>query len=287
MELTPFDRPGVFIAKILEHSVGKTTNGFPQWVARLQAIKKYAASPEELAEYGLTEPGYVDWDFNQGDISYFSLFGNDKKTGGMKRIQNFTQVMVATGWDGVSFASLAALDLAEKEILVRVEQDDYDGQTRFRVQWLDAADAPPVRTLGALDPAALNDLDAQFGGLMESKKTAAPARAAAAPKAAGAAAPKPAAPPKNPPKRPVAAPAAPAAPLTEADIPFEAEAGTAPSTKAEAWTDGCAKRVKMSDDDLGKTFTATYQKLFPGRGEDTITPADWGTFRAAFVAAVN
>ena len=53
------DTVGTYLGTIVESGVGVTKNGFPQWVVRFQATKKYIVEASDLAFFKLTEPAYV------------------------------------------------------------------------------------------------------------------------------------------------------------------------------------------------------------------------------------
>jgi hypothetical protein len=156
------DRRGTYLGKILESTVGQTkANGYPQWVARLLATKKYITEPAELTHFGLAEPGYVDWNYDQSIVAFLVLF-SDKGA-----MLNYDQIQAATGWDGQDFATLP--DQVGKDILFRVEEDTYNDRTQLKVNWVDHVDAPPERSLKSLDKDALKGLSSQW--LTGMKKT--------------------------------------------------------------------------------------------------------------------
>ncbi len=141
------DRAGTYTGVVVESGYGTTAkNDLPQWVCRLQAKKKWAGSPDELAYFKLDGPAYVPWDYDESIIGYLVLFAADGKP-----LLNYDQVKTATGWTGHDFQDLGAL--VGKELLFRVEEETYKDKSTLKVSWVDAVDAPAERTLRVLDPA--------------------------------------------------------------------------------------------------------------------------------------
>lgn len=210
------DRAGTFLGVISESTLGQSANGYPQWVARLTADKKYVNDPEEMKHFGITEPGYVDWLFGQAEgpsiVAFLVLF-TDKGP-----LKNYEQLMTAAGWSGEDFQDLTTF--AGKRLLFRVENETYKDKESLKVNWIDAEDAPPERTLKSVAPDKVSELNAKF--LAGMKKPAAPPKPVAA--AAKAASPKPA-----------AAPAAPATvTASKADAPTAAPSQPAPAAATES-----------------------------------------------------
>lgn len=168
------DTVGTYIGEVAESAISTTKNGFPQWTPRLKATKKYIETPDELAHYKLTEPGYIDYSSFDEDIVAFLLLFYTDKTGETVPALNYEQAQLAVGWDGNSFETLN--DSVGKSVLFRVEEHAYEGKTGLRVNWIDAENASPTKTLKALDAGAIKDLNAKF--LAGRKPTAKPVVAA-------------------------------------------------------------------------------------------------------------
>ena len=150
--------------KILDHGVAATKNGFPQFEAALQAVEAYDED----------EKVWVDWsDVEQKDITAFLvLFGKNGET-----LSN-QQLKKVTGWDGLSFQGLSAMDLSGVGIQFRVEENTYEGKTTLQVSWIDGYDAEPGRSVRKLDDAGLKAIDAQYASMLKQSATAkAPAKA--------------------------------------------------------------------------------------------------------------
>jgi hypothetical protein len=143
--MAQIDRAGAFLATITEAAYGETKKGFPQFVAKFVATKRYVVEKSEMAALTppITEAGWVDWNYGDEIIGYLVLF-ND--TGPLK---NFEQIQLATGWSGADFQDLATL--SGKSVLIRVEENTWDGKTSLQVNWIDAPDASPDRSIKQAD----------------------------------------------------------------------------------------------------------------------------------------
>lgn len=148
------DRAGTFIGSVTESTLGQSSGGFPQWVARILADKKYVNDAEEMKHFGITEPGYVDWNFDESILAYVVLFNG---TGPLK---NYDQLMGAMGWSGDDFQDLTTF--AGKRLLFRVEENTFKDKTSLQVNWIDTEDALPERTLKSVDASKIADLNKQF-----------------------------------------------------------------------------------------------------------------------------
>lgn len=281
--MSKIDSTGVYLGDITESVVNTTQNGFPQWVIKYKVAQKYVETKEELAHFSLPEPAYVDYSsFDYDDIAYLVLFNGD---GALK---NYEQAQAATGWDGIAFETLA--DAVGKRILVRVEENEYNGKKSLRANWVDAADASPNRTLKALDAADLKSLTAKFITKKPVVKAAKPGKPAAtkpptapastpAPVAAVAAAPSAGTTPTAPAtKAPPTASKAPKAPPvvepnpTPPGLPKEC-------TMEEAWTYVCEHKGSNTDDVIQDAWIAAGQEVADGRKDEDMTPTDWAKVR--------
>ena len=97
------------------------------------------------------------------------------------------------GWDG-SFVSLANGTWQPTPVQVQVQGDEYKGQTKFRIAWVNAYDSTPGGG-GNVTPDAAKALEAQYGSQM--RAIASSAKRSQAPPPAGGPT-KPVAKPKTP-----------------------------------------------------------------------------------------
>lgn len=289
--MNKIDSIGTYVGEILESAVSLTTKGFPQWVARLKAEKKWVGDTEGMKHFKLEEPAYVDWtSFDEEIVAYMVLFNSTSEQGFTPEtaLLNYEQLQIATGWDGTEFETLANGSLVGKKILFRVEENTYQDKTRLQVNWIDDADAPAERQLKSLD---LNDVKALGSKLIGITKKAAPAKPATAAKVPTAAPTKPGKPaaPTAPALAPTAAAptAAPKAPpkkakKTEAAPPPPAEEKTGLPTEAtqeEAWGYVCSVKGDNEDSVVEEAWIAACGEVANGRDEDTFTKTDWAKIR--------
>lgn len=283
---TQIDRAGVFRGTITESTVNATQKGMPQFVFTLAATEKYVEDRDEMAAFELAEPAWVDWSaYDQTITGYLQLVYADRQDGTIKEMGNLTAVQRAIGWDGKSFAELGTTSWAGKTVLVRVEENDYNGKVTYRVQDIDETEAPVHRGLRALDADGLKALDAQFGALLAGGgKPAAAAKAPAKPAAA-----KPAAPAKPVAAKPVAAkpaaaaaaaPAAakPKAPPAVKNTPVEVtDTSSVPAsmTKDEAWAMLSEEAAALGDDKLAEIWQEAGGVIFPDGDESSATGEQW------------
>ena len=286
------DRPGTFRGLPLDWGVSETRNKYPQFVSKLKAMEFY----DETGELNGGEPGWVAWDYDQEITAFLCLY--TQKDGQWVELMSVDQLKKALAWDGLSFESLANGKYGETMILFRVESENYEGKDRLKVQWIDKADANPIRQLPKYDATKLKGLSEKFAGVLKGAAPSpakAPASApGAGPKAGPAAPPKgkpgpkpkgtPAAAPSTATKPPAGAPAP--APRAPSVPPSSTVAPSAPMTKDQAW-EACStmKAQTVTDEKLAEVWIAEATKI--GKAEDQFTPADWAALKDAVVAATG
>lgn len=278
MPLTTIDRVGTFRGTPQEWAVNTSTNGFPQFVCRFMATEFYDSENEV----------WMPWtEYGMEITAYLVLFGNKGPC------LNHTQVQKALGWDGASFAALDSADWSTAVVQFRVEDHEYQGQTKKQVSWIDAHDAEPGTSIKKLDSKGLKDLDAKF----KAAKPAATAPASAAPKG------KPATPPKPP-----ATPAAAKDPTPDANDVPESPPSDAPSeppaapkkgkkgkkdaevdstglakacSKTEAWAKVAELKLdEVTDDQLNEAWLESCGEILGEEGnEDDLTQSQWAAIR--------
>ena len=284
------DRPGTFRGLPLDWGVSETKNKFPQFVSKLKAMEFY----DETGELNGGEPGWVAWDYDMEITAFLCLY--TQKDGQWVELMSVDQLKKALAWDGLSFESLANGKYDKTMILFRVEDEEFEGKHRLKVQWIDKADANPIRQLPKYDATKLKGLSEKFAGVL---KGAAPSPAKA-PASAPGAGPKagPAVPPKGkpgpkpkgtpaaapstatkPPASPAPAPSAPSGNLPPKTLP----PSTTPETKDSAWAAVDSMRAKtVTDEKLAEVWIAEATKI--GKAEDQFTPDDWTTLKNAVYA---
>ena len=303
--MAQIDRAGAFLATITEAAYGETKKGFPQFVAKFVATKRYVVEKSEMAALTppITEAGWVDWNYGDEIIGYLVLF-ND--TGPLK---NFEQIQLATGWSGADFQDLATL--SGKSVLIRVEENTWDGKTSLQVNWIDAPDASPDRSIKQADAPTIAAANSKWlaGRKAPPKPTAAVAKpsVSASPAAAAATATTAATAAASPPSAHAATTAAPAAatpaPATASAAPSTAKtppgrkpkakpdptpASSAGCTLAEAWeavsNETARGKVELTEvEDMWLTHLNVVAKDVP---DDKVTPEQYAATRDAVLAEI-
>ena len=144
------DRAGLFRGEIKDYGVTLTSKAkLPQFIATFVATELYNEATEEFEE----------WNYEQTITGYFVLVTTDQQ-GKVIKCFPYDDIMAATGWDGVTYSGLAAMDLKGKRVQFRVGEDTYDGNTRLKVMQIAAENAEIG--LRKLSKAEVADLDAKF-----------------------------------------------------------------------------------------------------------------------------
>lgn len=253
---------GAFRGKVLDHAVGQTKNGFPQWVVRL-GVSEY---------YDEAEQQWVDWSEHDLVISgYMILFGGE----GPCMVVEQGALQRATGWSGESFVELDSLDLSETVVLFRTQWDNYDGKDRLKVVWVDEKDASPTRELRKLDSSQLSALDAKFGLKKPPTAAKAPAKAAA---------PQPSEPKKAGSKPKKAEAELPARPNPESESkPGDRAWGDEECSAQDAWSAVHEYTPEAEDSRRNEAWLKYVTNIVGNTADDAITPAQWAQIRDAIL----
>lgn len=166
------DRIGRFRGIPTQGVIGKTKNGFPQFVVTLLATEYFDDSVDEATGDPVNE--WVDWtEYDHSITAYLVLFNASKA------LLNYEQVMKAFDWDGTDLEALQQVDFGELQISFDVEENNYEGNISLRVNWIDAYDSEPgSRGLKPMESSDIKALAAQYKGLMKTAPKAAPVKAA-------------------------------------------------------------------------------------------------------------
>lgn len=267
------DTPGVYIADVLEHSLGLTKkNSYPQFIGRFGATKKWVDDKAGMEHFEMVEPGWVDWTvYEEYLVGYLVLFNNAEAFDETSAMFNYEQLKTAVGWSGQDFADLNGDKYVGKPVLIRVEENTYEGKTNLQVNWIDHEDAPPTRELRVLDGDVLKGLTAK---LNMRKAAVKPAVATAKPK------PTPVTDVASP-KTKVKAKATPT--VEEDDIPFGSEPPAddsppiAKMTKEESWKHVHSRKGETPDNEISGAWLDAVAEIAEqfGSGEDSFTPKEW------------
>ena len=282
------ERDETFRGRIVDHGVSKTTNRFPQLVLSLLAMEIYDTEVQE----------WVDWSsYGLDEITaYLCLFGGKGETLTCKQVKEIT------GWDGNSFATLAAMDLSEVQIQFRTAYSTFEEKTRLGVEWVDVYDAVPGRSVKKLDAAELKSLDAEYANMLkQSGKTKAPVKAGKVTKkgvsptqAKGPVTKKKeSAKITNPIEAPVEevtqAPTLKGPPSGSPSVAKEAENAVSGScTKDEAWYPALdLKKTNMSDEVFSNFWLGAINEVAPGIEQENITNEQWYGVRTIMLEKVS
>lgn len=195
------DTAGTYRGELVEGGLGKTKKDYPQFVGWFKATEKYVEELSELQHFheqgvveqnedGTFNPQWVDWsDFDEYIIGFLVLFNDAESFDENSKLLNYEQLQLALGWGGDEFDSLNDDTHVGKKLLFRVEEDEYNGKTQLKVNWVDDYEARPSRELRKLDDDKVKDLSSKLK--MGGKKQAAKPAKAKAPAKPGKAASKP------------------------------------------------------------------------------------------------
>jgi hypothetical protein len=156
------DRDGIFKGRVLDHTVGKTKNGFPQLNIRLKATEFFDPTQSE----------WVSWEEYGQEIIGYAVLANDAG-----KLFKHDQIVEAFGWNGLSYAGLAVQNLSTVACQFQVEWNEYNGVKSLQVTNFGKVDGSVLGGLRGATPAELEDLDRKFLG-----KTIVPATPKTAPK---------------------------------------------------------------------------------------------------------
>lgn len=229
--------PGTYKAKIINHAVNATKKGFPQLVINILLQERYDDVNDE----------WVEWsEYEQGGIGYLVLYNAEGE------LLNNKQVMQATGWDGVDFSELDNLDLSDCIVQVRIDEDEYNGKTQLKVNWIDAEDATPGTGLKKLDASELKSLSKRFLG---GKSNVKPAKPKPTPK-------------KTTTKKGKSSPPPPPAPKKSDDEPYG---------KEEAWAEllEAGEGEKYDDEKIPEAWAECVALTAGDRDESELTSSEW------------
>lgn len=272
MDTEKLESVGRYRGTIEGHSI--SIKKCPQAVLQLRATKKYITSPEELQHFGMTEPDWHDWDFNQGIIGYLTLYNSGEEFSPDTENFNAGKFAELVDWqkgDIQAFTDGKAFVGKELEFVVSVS--DFNGK-------LQVSDIGPERGLNPVDSATLASLKSKVKGY-----------AAKRPAAASAPRPTPAAHTAVKATSGTATSVAPIAVAQRSSAPpvsrktktkaVEAATASLPPlcTRDEAWESVYATKGKLDDAEATDAFIIGTQKVGGDKLEEDFTTAEWGMVR--------
>ncbi len=265
---------GTYLGYATAHGVDKSSGGFPQLVIDCEATHMYDPEVEEYIEI---DPAILR--------AWLVLYGKDQKP-----LFNCDAAKKVFGWDGLSFQTLAEMDISQIRFMFRVSENTYKDDGSMQIDGIDLDSAAPVRGISSLDTKDLQSLDATFGLAKVGKKTE-PQKPAGKPKppAVGKASKTEKAPKTTKPKTskapktskpkndcaPASAPPAPATEVYEAKVDEEEKTGS--TTRDDAWNyifEQIPERA-LSTDGKAVAWTEAIEKIHGGPDDDTLTGEEW------------
>lgn len=156
------------------------------------------------------------------------------------------QLQEALGWNGKTASLVDGWDATPCQITV--QEDEYEGVVRHKVQWMRAYDAEPPTGLRKADANSAKSKLATY----ESKFRA------------------------------ICSTGKPKKPATKRPPPITKPKTNGKCTKEQAWEAFTAYRGKddLPPKDLAEQWVRICGELFPGKTEDEYTPEDWGRIAA-------
>jgi hypothetical protein len=275
--MAQIESPGTYIATIVDHGLGETRRGFPQFVARFHLKQKYVEDLHELKgfyEQGVVEarddsgqtfdPQWVDWShFDEYGTGYFVLFNDTDSFDENSKLFHYDQLQAATGWQGVEFESFNDGWFVDKDVLIRVEEDEYNGETRLKINTIDSKDAAPDRGRGVqkAEPEKVKSLQSK---LKMGKKSG------------GAKASKP-----SKPSKPQQEQAESAEPVAEApNTPAESDSSRPNAvSQTDAWEFVCNHKGDNIDSAIEDAWISACEEVGAETDEDDFTPEMWAQVR--------
>jgi hypothetical protein len=233
------DREGRFKAAITDHGVDETgPNKLATFVCGYRLCEE------------LVNGEWMPLELDQGEMQIAGFHYLEKKDGSINT-STVDQLKSAFVWDGRDPMWLQDTDFSQLTVQLTLEFEEYNGRSRIRVKWVDAADAVGNAVTKA-DDATRRSISTRLGAKFRALAGGAPAPA---PKPAG---------------KPTAPPAVKTAP-----------APTAPAAKTatmqqtwEVFSKQCPPQWQQQD--LEKEWFRVLGNLFPGSQVQTLTPAQWG-----------
>lgn len=229
------NREGRFKAIIVEYGVSETgQNHLATWTAKFRLL-------EELAN-----GEWLACDAEGFEITgYFYL----EKKDGTLNTTTIDALKAALGWDGRDPFWLQDADLTQTIVQLKLAYEEYNGQIRIKVKFIDAENATP-NDVPKADDAGRRSINTRLGAKFRAN-------------AGGAPAPAPKPPAGSRPTPPKPAPTSPTKGLT----------------MQEAW-DAFVKACPPNSDQkqIESEWFRLLGEMFPGQQPEELTPQEWARF---------
>jgi predicted SnoaL-like aldol condensation-catalyzing enzyme len=109
-----------------------------------------------------TTEGWKPIDGEQQITAYLNLITKEGKPNEI----NYRALRESLGWDGTSFASLQREDWNGTEVQIVVDDEEYQGQTKRRVKYINPRDYEGGGQVAKSDTQTIQSLDAKYGSLL-------------------------------------------------------------------------------------------------------------------------
>ncbi len=257
------DKTGTYLGYVTASGVDKSSGGFPQLIIDCETTHIYDPEVEDYVEVEAQELR-----------AWLVLYGKNQKP-----IFNCEDVKKVFGWDGMSFQTLAEMDLTQTRFMFRVSLNTYKDDGSMQIDGIDVDTASPTRGISSLDVKDLQNLDSTFGLAKVAKKTDPKKKPTGKPTVPGATkkktTPKKDAKLKNDPA-PVPVPQATIEEkATEEKVVKEEKTGS--TTRDDAWnyiSEQIPERA-LSADDRAVAWTKAIETIHGGPDDDTLTGEEW------------
>jgi len=144
---------GTFIGYAMQSGIGKTkANGFPQWIAKFQAVSEYDFDSQTFIDIFGTEEVEI--------TGYFVIF--DKEGKATLNAKQIKEAYKDTGIENWSMRALNGTDFSAIPVQFRVEEHEYEGKKSMQVSWIDHLEATPGGSIAKMTDDEVNSLDAKF-----------------------------------------------------------------------------------------------------------------------------
>jgi len=232
-------REGVFHARAVERGVDETgPNQLVTFIAKFEVFEErqpdgaFAPCPPEHIT------GWFYLEKRDGSLNTFTI----------------DALKAAFGWDGVDPFWLQDADLDDHPVQITTEFEEYEGQRRLKVRWLNPYGSSGGGGVTRADGEKAKAIRNRLGGKLRAYSGGQTVRP---PKATS---PKPSPPPVPPPAVPAAGPGC---------------------TMEEAWAAFAATEAakKLDQAALEKEWFRILAEMFPGREPHDLTPQDWARVR--------
>lgn len=142
-------KSGKYIARPVQWTVSESTNHCPQFVAGFAIIYWWnGAQWEDVTAQDLSITAYMTLFDRSGNPQEFNIDG----------------LKDSLGWDGLSLTSLNESDWSGVEVQLVIQEEEYNGQKKMKVKFINPRDYVGGGGVEKSDPAAVKNLDQMFSG---------------------------------------------------------------------------------------------------------------------------